>query len=104
MRIEEMRSASELLRQRVEMQAAQTQQDREPEHVEREVLTLHPDNEIAADPSCDLSAPSWSVVCFDGIEAGGLSYIQAVRLMAELEKAGVTGLCIVTDAAARRIT
>ena len=50
--------------------------------------------------ACDLDDAIWSVVCFDGIEAGGMTYAQAARLMAELDSHGVTGLCIVTDAAA----
>ena len=104
MRIEEMRLSPKLLSRRLEMQAVQPQQDPTAEHPELEALTLHPDNEIAADPSCDLGAPTWSLVCFEGIEAGGLTYVQAVKLLAELDKAGVTGLCIVTDAAARRIS
>jgi len=104
MRIEEMRISPELLGRRSGMQAAQPQRDHEAEIVENDVLTLHPRSEVAADQSCDLSAFAWSVVCFEGIEAGGLTYVQAVRLMAELDTAGVPGLCIVTDSAARRIS
>ena len=53
---------------------------------------------------CDLDAPIWSLVSFGSCEAGGLTYRQASHLMTELEAAGVPGLCIVTDAAANRIT
>jgi hypothetical protein len=51
----------------------------------------------------DLDEPVWSVVSFDTCEASGLSYRSAVQLLAEKEAAGVYGLCIVTDDAARRI-
>lgn len=51
----------------------------------------------------DLDEPVWSVVSFDTCEASGLSYRSAVQLLAEKEAAGVYGLCIVTDDAARRV-
>jgi len=101
MRIEEMRIPSELRSRRVEMLPAPTQQDKQ-ELVEDNVLTLHLLGEAASDQACELNAAIWSVVCFDGMEAGGLTYLQATRLMSELDAAGVPGLCIVTDLAARR--
>lgn len=52
---------------------------------------------------CEIDQPAWSVVSFDKVEAGGLTYYQAVRLIDELDAEGVTGLCIVTDAAASHI-
>ena len=63
-------------------------------------LGLHDDGPPPTLDACDLDDGIWSVVCFDGIEAGGMTYAQAARLMAELDSHGVTGLCIVTDAAA----
>ena len=56
------------------------------------------------DVPCELEQPIWSVVSFDKCEAAGLAYPAAVKLMAELEASGVYGLCIVTDAAAKRIS
>jgi hypothetical protein len=100
MRIQEMRSASEVFKRRVEPQADQT--DDPPESLDESVLTLHP-RDVPASTS-ELQQPIWSVVCFDGIEAGGLKYRQAVELMRELESHGIAGLCVITDAAARRIT
>jgi len=50
----------------------------------------------------DLEEPRWSVVSFSGLEAGGLTYSQATALIDELEKHDITGLCVVTDEAARR--
>jgi hypothetical protein len=50
----------------------------------------------------ELDEPRWSVVSFDKREAGGLTYRQAANLMAVLEEHGTHGLCIITDAAAKR--
>jgi hypothetical protein len=52
---------------------------------------------------CDLDRPIWSVISFDEMEAGGMLYQQALRLMAALEADGLPGLCIVTDTAARSL-
>ena len=52
---------------------------------------------------CELDEPRWSVVSFDQIEAGGLTYRQAAALQSALELNDVNGLCIVTDEAARRV-
>lgn len=52
---------------------------------------------------CELDEPRWSVVSFDKMEAGGLSYARASALMNELDSHGVTGLCVITDEAASRM-
>ena len=49
-----------------------------------------------------LDEPCWSVVSFDKLEAGGLTYAQAEELTAALDTQSVPGLCIVTDEAAVR--
>lgn len=51
----------------------------------------------------ELDAPIWAVVSFEKCEAAGLSYPQALERIAELERAGVYGLCVVTDEAANRL-
>ena len=51
----------------------------------------------------DLEMGRWSVVSFDACEASGLTYDAAAKLMDEKEAAGVYGLCIVTDEAAKRM-
>jgi len=56
-------------------------------------------NEIVS----ELEQPLWSVVSFARKEAGGLTYTEAERKLAELDSAGVTGLCIVTNEAAARV-
>lgn len=55
------------------------------------------------DTSSELDAPLWSVVSFEGIEAGGLTYVGAREKLAELDAKRVTGLCIVTNHAAGRL-
>jgi len=57
----------------------------------------------AAAQICELDEPRWSVVSFDEIEAGGLTYRQAAALQSTLELNDVNGLVIVTDEAARRV-
>ena len=52
---------------------------------------------------CELDEPRWSVVSFDKTEGSGLTYDQAVSLLFELDARDVSGLCIVTDAAASNI-
>jgi hypothetical protein len=52
---------------------------------------------------CDLDEPRWAVVSFRQMEAGGLTYRQAAALLNQLDLNDVTGLCIVTDEAAKRI-
>ncbi len=54
-------------------------------------------------PTSELEDARWSVVSFDQREAGGLNYVQAEKVMSEMDSLGVTGLCIVTDEAAERI-
>ncbi len=51
----------------------------------------------------ELEEPCWSVVSFDRIEAGGLTYRQAAELMILLDSHKLTGLCIVSDEAASRL-
>lgn len=51
----------------------------------------------------ELEEPRWSVVSFDGLAAAGLTYAQAVKMMAELDAEKIAGLCIVTDGAAANL-
>ena len=52
----------------------------------------------------ELDLPQWSVVSFDACEGVGLTYAAAAQLLADKEAAGVYGLCIITDDAARRLS
>ena len=51
----------------------------------------------------ELESPIWSVISFERVEATGLDYDSAARLLAELESKKVAGLCIVSNDAAARI-
>lgn len=98
MRIQEMRSGSVHLKKKM---PAEDRQDFFEHRDAREVIL---DDDVAAgvDISCDLDEPQWSVVSFSQVEAGGLTHTQAAKLLLELDAAGVPGLCIVTDNAARK--
>lgn len=51
----------------------------------------------------ELSELRWALISFERCEASGLTFEQAAERLAELEKRGVAGLCVVTDEAAARI-
>lgn len=51
----------------------------------------------------ELEEPRWAVVSFDGLAAAGLTYEQAVKVMADLDTDKIAGLCIVTDEASRNL-
>ena len=52
----------------------------------------------------ELRLPVWSVISFEKCEASGLTYAQAEQKQSELEAQNVSGLCIVTDEVAARIS
>lgn len=52
----------------------------------------------------ELDEQLWSVLSFDHCRASGLKYGEAVGLRKKLEAERVTGLCIVTDEVAARLT
>lgn len=52
----------------------------------------------------ELESPLWSVVSFEAVAISGLSYSEAVKWMENLRQQKVSGLCIVTDEAAARIS
>jgi len=58
---------------------------------------------VVEETSCELDEPRWSVVSFDRREGAGLTYVQAIELLNELDSRKVAGLCIVTDRAAARM-
>ena len=55
------------------------------------------------DDESELRQPVWSVVSFEQCVAKNLTYAEAERKIAELDEQGVSGLCLVTDAVAKRI-
>ena len=64
------------------------------------------ENEASASSAAsnELRLPIWSVISFEKREAGSLTYAQAEEKLAELEAQKVSGLCIVTDEVAARIS
>lgn len=52
----------------------------------------------------ELAAPIWSVITFDRCAAGGITYDEAVETLKRLKAEKVSGLCIVTDEAAKRLS
>lgn len=54
--------------------------------------------------SGELNAPDWSVVSFETCLASNLTYDKALKKMKQFKAKKISGLCIVTDAAAKRIT
>ena len=58
----------------------------------------------AEDFPSELAESIWSVITFDETAASGLTYDEAVRLRIKLEAEKVSGLCIITDEAAARMT
>ncbi len=58
---------------------------------------------IKAIPS-ELNKPRWSVVSFEKYLAKNLTYNEAIKKINRLKKQNVSGLCIITDEAAERIT
>ena len=98
MRIQEMKAGLLHLRKKVESETvSHEQQPQPPAFIEPEVREAAPELN-------ELEQPRWSVVSFDQMEAGGLTHLQASKLMGELDSHGVAGLCIVTDEAAERMT
>lgn len=52
----------------------------------------------------EFDAPVWSVVTFERCAASGLTYAQAAEELQKLRSEKVSGLCIITDEAAARLT
>ena len=52
----------------------------------------------------ELNEPCWSVVTFETRAAKNLTYEQAAEKLRELAEQRVSGLCIITDEAAERIS
>lgn len=52
----------------------------------------------------ELVEPIWSVVTYETVAASGLTYDEAEKLAERLKAERVSGLCIITDEAASRIS
>lgn len=54
--------------------------------------------------SSELNQPCWSVVTYKSVAASHLTYQEAMQWAEDLKKQGISGLCIVADAAAARVS
>lgn len=52
----------------------------------------------------ELTEKLWAVLSERGCESSGLTYTQALEMMRSLHREKVSGLSIITDAAAHRVT
>lgn len=50
----------------------------------------------------ELNEQRWGVLSERGCEAMGLTYAEAAELMRRLKREKISGLCVITDAAAHR--
>lgn len=57
----------------------------------------------AEDSSSEFSEKIWSVVNFETAVASNLTYNEAAEKLKQLAEKKISGLCIITDEAARRI-
>lgn len=76
----------------------------ETKHEENEILETAQEVAPAEEVSSELSQPCWSVVTYKSIAVSHLTYDEAVQWAEDLKKQGVSGLCVITDAAAARVT
>lgn len=58
----------------------------------------------SVETTSEINAPRWSIVSFEKVEAKNLIYAEAVEKINQLKARKVSGLCIVTDEAAGRIS
>ena len=97
MRIQEMRSGITHLKKKMEI-------ERPINYFEKLALVNNMTEAENVVSVCELDEAIWSVVSFERCEAHSLTYEQAAALLSELDARGVTGLCIITDDAALRVS
>lgn len=88
--------------------AAKTMAEQETDQTELKTVqneeTVHAENSPESEVGFELNEPRWSVVTFEKCAAKNLTYEQAFQKMQELNAQNFSGLCIVTDEAAERIS
>jgi hypothetical protein len=52
----------------------------------------------------ELNEQRWAVLSARGCEAMGLTYVEAAELMRRLVREKVSGICVITDDAAHRVS
>jgi hypothetical protein len=61
-------------------------------------------SEATENDANELETQQWSVVSFEGVAMSGLSYEEARQWVEKLNAQKISGLCIITDEAAARIS
>jgi hypothetical protein len=61
---------------------------------------MNEENELTS----ELNEPRWSVVSFESVAVRNQTYAEAKQWLEKLQKQNISGLCIVTDEAAERMT
>lgn len=61
-------------------------------------------NSASENSGSELETPHWSIVTFEGIAVSNLKYEEAVEWVKKLDSQKISGLCIVTDEAAARMS
>lgn len=56
------------------------------------------------DSLSEFEQPLWSIVTFQDVAVRGLNYDEALKWLEKLDEQNISGLCIVTDEAAARIS
>ncbi len=69
------------------------------ENTTEEVEQIVPETTLS-----ELLEPRWSVITFESCAVRGLNYDEATNWLKKLKTQGLSGLCIVTDEAAERIS
>ena len=74
--------------------------------MKNEKENISEENTIATEEAqkSELEMPIWSVITFDEIAASSLTYTDAAEKLEKLKAEKVSGLCIITDEAAARMT
>jgi hypothetical protein len=94
----------------LEMQT-ENEETRNPQEAPEAIAAESKENALPAEAtdsgetaSSELELPLWSIVTFQDVAVRGLSYEEALKWMEKLRAQNISGLCIVTDEAAARIS
>lgn len=76
------------------------------EDLEKKEETTQENEEVSSEEtiSSELNEPVWSVVSFEKSLKNNLTYDEALELMEKSKAKKISGLCIITDEAAQRLT
>ena len=88
----------------LEMAAKKKENPKDAQNARENVAPAVEINASTKDFPNELREAFWSVISFEKCEASSLTYVEAEQKMRELETQSVSGLCIVTDETAARIS